>query len=109
MKLKLVIYLVIILTVMMLGLHYLYNKYFVSYSEYWDYRGRQTPYGVSGVMFNMKGRMKGIDFSPKGNVEIMGIRADDTLEDVIRKLGKPSRIGKMRREEGYSERKPCLL
>jgi hypothetical protein len=108
MKLKLVIYLVIILTVMMLGLHYLYNKYFVSYSEYWDYGGRKTPYGVSGVIFNMKGRMKAIDFSPKGNVEIMGIRADDTLEDVIRKLGKPSRIGKMRREEGYLGKKTVL-
>jgi hypothetical protein len=35
----------------------------------------------------------------------MGIRADDTLEDVIRKLGKPSRIAKTEREEGYSGKK----
>ena len=109
MKRRLIIYIGIILTVVMFGLHYLIRKYFSISSEYWDYKEPKTPYGVSTVVFDMKGRMKAMSFSPKGKVEIMGIKADDALEDVVRKLGKPKRIEKVKREVGDSGKKSVLV
>ena len=89
MRRRLIIYIGVFLTVVMFALHYITGRYLVSRFEHWDYKEPKGPYGIRRIIFDEEGRMRSIALMPKGDVEVMGVKANDTLDDVIRKIGKP--------------------